>query len=195
MRVLAIAVVFLTSAVMGGCTDSRADACAGSMPQPACDTAPDLAGAASVPQMLVIGPAPQLETQALLEGRYVLTAQTEYCSKSFTPTALSTPYQAVIEISGCVMRFNVEYDFSSLPEGTMPPVSRGFQYVLTFSYASEGLLNLNLVCPPELAQPINPTKPYGFDGTTFQLIDPSLDESDGEGGSQTCEEIDSYERG
>lgn len=189
-RVLAIAVVFVTSVGIGGCADNKAEACAASMPQPACDAAPDLSDAASVSQMRVVGPAPQLESQALRDGRYVLTAETEYCDEDFTPVSQALPQQVVIEISGCVMRLNAEIDDApqSFPGQGATISSQG---TFTFSYAGGGLLNLNAVCPAGYAG--SSAKKYGFDGTTLQLADTS-DDSDGHGHSYTCEVIDSFER-
>ncbi|MEO8185387.1 MAG: hypothetical protein ABI895_41795 [Deltaproteobacteria bacterium] len=190
MAVLRAMVALALGIGLEGCADAKSTgACAIAVTPEVCQTPATLRGAERVSETWTSAAAPELVPEPLLDGRYMQTARTLYCTEQYDPPPVLSSVQGVLEISGCVIRVT-----AFLGDAERPLVA-----VRSFDYRADGTLDLHLECATE-EQDIRGAR-YGFDGTTLHTSDAfgrgRMPNSSGARGpddpTYSCDYIDTWE--
>jgi hypothetical protein len=183
-----VALVALVALTLGtallGCAEAKGSgACATTVTPEVCATPANLRGAERINETWTSAAAPELVPEPLLDGRYVQTARTFYCTEQVDPPPQLSSVQGVLEISGCIMRLTVFFGADEQP----------LVGVRSFDYRADGTLDVRLECATE-RQAVSGAR-YGFDGSTLLL--PSVPNgtlaSSPDGPAYTCDAIDTWE--
>lgn len=174
---------------LAGCSEAKGSgACATTVTPEVCQTPAPLRGAERITENWINANPPELLPQPLLDGRYVLTARTLYCPTASAAPLVPGSVQAVLESSGCVLRFTAFFAAEEPARVT----------VQSFTYGADGTLALQPECAAQQAD-VSRVR-YGFDGSTLQLVNSGPDRSpDSATDSATdspayaCDAVDTWE--